>query len=185
MTDIPELTDAEKLAALGTYIKVLTAMERDLRTAVEKDMGTRHVEKVGAYLPNGTKMASVSRSEGKRTVKVDEVAALKWCQNQYPGEVVAVEMIRPAFMKKLVDIAGSLPVGSKGLDSKTGEELPFITVMQGSPYVSITTTSEGVETMTALAHGFAGMLEGPKHGPGQGPAYDPGFADRLENGGYR
>jgi len=192
VTDIPELTDAEKLAALGTYIKVLTGMERALRAAVTQDMGKRHVEKVGAYLPDGTKMASVSRSDGKKSIKVDEAAALRWCQDAHPGEVVAVEMIRPAFLKKLVDIAGSLPVGSKGLDSATGEELPFITVEQGSPYVSITTTDEGVASMTALAQGFAGMLEaatdengGPPPGPGQGARYDPDFADRLESGGYR
>jgi 2-oxoglutarate dehydrogenase complex dehydrogenase (E1) component-like enzyme len=174
MTDIPgpepldfggpdegKLTDAEKLAALGTYIKVLTAMEKQLRTAVEKDMGARRVEKVGAYLPNGTKIASVSRSDGNRTVQYDQVKALNWCRSRYPDEVETVERVRPAFLKKLLDVAGSLPAGSKGLDPATGEELAFITVEQGNPYVSISTTDEGVSTMTALAHGFARMLEQP------------------------
>lgn len=159
MTD-PGLTDAERLAALGTYVKVLSDAEKELRTSVTEDMGKMHVERVGAYLPDGTKMAAVTRSDGNRTVKiVDEEAALKWCQDRYPGEVVVEAAIRPAFRKKLLDIAGSLPVGSKGLDSATGEELPFIEVTQGSPYVTITTTPEGVERMTALARGFARMLE--------------------------
>jgi len=173
------LTDAEKLAALGTYVKVLSDAEKALRASVTADMGKRHVEKVGAYLPDGTKMASVSRSDGKKSVKLtDEAGALAWCRDRYPSEVMTVEIIRPAFLKKLLDIAGSLPVGSKGLDSATGEELPFIEVGQGSPYVTITTTGEGVERMTALARGFAGMLEaGPVPlGPGQGGQFDPGDA---------
>jgi hypothetical protein len=183
------LTDAEKLAALGTYLKVLGGTERELRTAVTDDMGKRHVEKVGAYLPDGTKMASVARSDGKRTVKINEDAALKWCAERYPDEVVTVQMVRPAFLKKLADIAGSLPVGSKGLDSATGEELDFVEVMQGSPYVTVTTTPEGVARMETLAHGFARMLERPATivdppKPGVGsplktPAPDEGVAKSL------
>jgi hypothetical protein len=192
MTDqTPGMTDAEKLAALGTYLKVLGGTERELRTTVTDDMGKRHVEKVGAYLPDGTKMASVARSDGKRTVKINEDAALKWCAERHPDEVVTVQMVRPAFLKKLADIAGSLPVGSKGLDSATGEELDFIEVVQGSPYVTVTTTKEGIARMEALAHGFTGMLEvvtdengGPFHRTVLDDQYDPSFADRLENGAY-
>lgn len=172
MTDIPdpgpldfggpdegELTDAEKLAALGTYIKVLTTMERRLRTAVEKDMGVRRVEKVGAYLPDGTKMASVSRSDGKKTAKVTDPAYARiWVRERYPSEII--ESINPAFLKKLTDHAqANCLIGEHGVDPKTGEELPFITVEQGNPYVSITTTDEGVAALTALAHGFAHVLE--------------------------
>jgi hypothetical protein len=154
------LTDAEKLAALETYLKVLDPLAKALRLRVTLDMGKRRVEKVGAYLPDGTKMASVSRSDGAKKAKLtDPDAALKWCLERYPDEVETVQQVRPAFLKKLLDIAGSLPVGSKGLDSATGEELSFIEVQQGSPYVSITTTQDGVERMTALAQGFAAMLE--------------------------
>jgi len=154
----PGLTDAEKLAALGTYLKVLGDIEKSLRAAVTEDMGARHVEKVGAFLPDGTKMASVSRSGGKKTAKVvDPAAALVWCIRNYPGEIVRA--VNPAFMKKLLDVAGSLPVGSKGLDPSTGEELAFIEVQQGNPYVSVTTTEEGRDRMAALAGGFTAMLE--------------------------
>lgn len=178
------LTEAEKLAALGTYVKVLTGIEKDLRSAVTKDMGDRHVEKVGAYLPDGTKMASVSLNDGRRSAKVtDPAAALAWCLKQYPEEVQTVQVVRPAFLKKLLDVAGSLPVG-KGLDPATGEVLPFIEVTRGDPFVSVTTTKGGVERMSGLAHGFTGILEGPKPGPGQDAMYDPAFADRLDNGAY-
>lgn len=152
------LTDAEKLAALGTYLKVLGGTETSLRAAVTEDMGKRRVEKVGAYLPDGTKMASVSRSDGKKTAKLtDPAAALRWCIDRYPSEIV--QAINPAFLKKLMDVAGSLPVGSKGLDPATGEELPFIEVQQGAAYVTVTTTEEGRDRMAALANGFTRMLE--------------------------
>lgn len=169
MSDTPGLTDAEKLAALDTYIKVLTETARKLRTSVTEDMSVRHVEKVGAFLPDGTKIASVTRSGGKKTAQVaDADAALAWCQHRYPDEVVTVKMIRPSFQTRLLTLAGSLPVGSQGVDPFTGEELPFIKVVTGSPYVTVTKTDDGVARMTALANGFTGMLEGaPKPGTGQ------------------
>lgn len=154
------LTNAERLAALGAYLKVLTEMEKKLRAEVTRDMGERHVEKVGAYLPDGTKLASVGRSGGRRTAKlVDEGAALFWCKLRYPEEVATIQVIRPAFLKKLMDVAGSLPAESKGLDPATGEILDFIEVQQGNPYVTITMTDDGRDRMTTLANGFAGMLE--------------------------
>jgi hypothetical protein len=181
----PKLTDAERLAALQAYLKALGPVEKGLRARVTRDMGIRHVERVGAYLPDGTKIAAVGYSEGNRTAKVvDAAAALAWCLKQYPGEVQTVQVVRPAFLKKLLDVAGSLPVG-KGLDPETGEELPFIEVTRGDPYVTVTTTSAGVGRMEALALGFTRMLEGAPGGrlvpKGQ---HDPSFADRLENGAY-
>lgn len=176
-TPSAKLTDAEKLAALGTYLKVLGDTEKTLRSAVTADMGSRHVEKVGAYLPDGTKIASVSRSGGKKTAKViDPAAALRWCLQRYPDEIV--QAVNPAFLKMLTDHAASGAVGEPGVDPRTGEILDFIEVQQGSPYVTVTTTDEGRGRMTALANGFAGMLESASGG------YDPDFADRLENGAY-
>lgn len=161
MTDVPGMTDAEKLAAIGTYIKVLTDMEKALRASVTVDMGRLKVEKVGAFLPDGTKLASVSRSNGKKTAKVTNLAyALIWCTERYPNEIVRA--INPAFLKKLLDRALTGAVGEHGVDPWTGEELPFIEVQQGNPYVSITTTQDGRDRMAALAQGFAGMLEGSK-----------------------
>jgi hypothetical protein len=154
------LTDAEKLAALETYLKVLKPTAETLRAAVTADMGKRHVERVGAFLPDGTKLAAVGHSNGRKSVKVtDEAAALAWAEKNYPDEVQTVRAIRPAFLKKLLDVAASLPVGSEGLDPATGQVLPFIEVLQGSPYVTVTTTKEGVERMASLANGFVAMLE--------------------------
>lgn len=189
MSEIPEaaqetylsgLTDAEKLSALQTYLAVLKPMEAALRARVTEDMGARHVERVGAYLPDGTKLASVGYTPGRTTAKVtDPEAALKWCLDRYPDEIV--KAINPAFLKGILDVSKTGQVGDPGVDPRTGELLNFVQVMQGDPFVTVTTTDEGVARMEALAAGFAGMLEAPKH---EAQPYDPDFADRLENGAY-
>jgi hypothetical protein len=152
------LTDAEKLSALDAYLKVLKPAAEALRAQVTDDMGKRRVEKVGAYLPDGTKLASVTRSEGRISAHVtDEAAALKWCTERYPDEVETVRIIRPAFLKMLLDTAKD---GDVGVDPRTGEVLPFIEVTQGSPFVTVLSTALGKERMAALANGFAAMIEG-------------------------
>jgi len=173
-----EMTDAEKLTALETYASFIDSISKGLRVRVTEDMGRRHVERVGAYLPDGTKLGGVSRTEGAVRAKVtDQVAALRWALRNYPEEIV--QAVNPAFLKKLTDYAAkTCAVGEHGVDPITGQELDFITVERGNPYVTVTKTKEGIERMAALANGFTAMLEGPK------PAYDADFADRLENGAY-
>lgn len=174
MTHPAELTDAEKLTALDTYIKTLKGLSDGLRAAVTADMKARRVERVGAYLPDGTKLGAVTFNEGRKTVKVtDPAAALTWLINRYPEQIV--NAINPAFLAKLLDAAKNGEVGSHGVDPWTGEELPFITVAQGEPFVTVNKTAEGSARMTDLAMGFPKMLGG---------GYDPDFADRLENGAY-
>jgi len=156
----PTLTEAEKLAALETYIKTLKTMADGMRARVTEDMGVRRVERVGAYLPGGVKMASVGYSEGRKTAKVvDAAAALRWCRVAYPDEIV--QAVNPAFLKALTDFAQKTSqVGEPGIDPRTGEVLDFIEVQRGGAFVTVTTTPEGVGRMEALANGFSGMLEG-------------------------
>lgn len=183
----PGLTDRQRLAALDAYLKALKPVADALRAKVEGDMAAAHDERVGAHLPDGTKLASITRSDGKKSVKVtDEAALLAWCKKEHPEHVYTVEMVRPAYRTFLTDVAGSLPLGSKGLDPSTGRELPFIEVQQGSPYVTVTATPEGKQRMQALAHGFGRTLgAAPKQAafPANDP-YDPGHGDRLSNGAY-
>lgn len=174
MTKPAELTDAEKLTALETYVKTLKGLSDGLRAAVTADLKARRVERVGAYLPDGTKLGAVGYNEGRKAAKVtDPAAALAWCIKRYPEEIV--KAISPAFLTKLLDAAKDGEVGGHGVDPMTGEELPFITVTRGEPFVTVTKTPEGTARMTALALGFPKMLGG---------GYDPDLADRLENGAY-
>lgn len=153
------LTDAEKLTALQTYLKALKPIEDGLRAAVTADLGARRVERVGAYLPDGEKLGAVGYNAGRKSAKVtDSAAALRWCLERYPDAVV--QAVNPTFIKALTDYAAQVgEVGEPGVDPKTGEVLDFIAVQQGNPFVTVTTTKEGVARMTQLAHGFAGMLE--------------------------
>lgn len=154
------LTDAEKLTALQSYLKALKPMEEALRSAVTADLKARHVERVGAYLPDGEKLGAVGYNPGRKSAKVtDPAAALAWCLRTYPDAIV--KAINPAFLKALTDYAAKVgEPGEPGVDPQTGEMLDFIEVQKGSPFITVTPTKEGVARMTQLAYGFAGMLEG-------------------------
>lgn len=180
MADTPELTDAEKLTALEIYMVPLRETADSLRAAVTRDMGARRVERVGAYLPDGEKIGAVAYCAGNVAVKVvDPAAALRWCRERYPDEIV--QAVNPAFLKMLTEHAKkTCRPGDKGVDPRTGEELSFIEVGRGSAYVTVTKTEEGIERMRSLAHSFTRTLEGR---PASGP-YDPGHGDRLSNGAY-
>lgn len=153
------LTEAEQLTALETYMKTLKTIADGLRARVTEDLGARHVEKVGAYLPDGEKLGAVAYQPGNKTAKVtDAAAALRWCLAKYPDEIV--QAVNPAFLTALLFFAkNKCEVGEHGVDPRDGESLDFIDVVQGSPFVRVTTTEEGVARMQALALGFAGMLE--------------------------
>lgn len=157
MTEI-ELTDEEKLTAVETYLKALTPLAKALRAKVTESMGVRRIERVGAYLGD-VKLGAVGYSGGRKSAKVtDAAAALRWCIEKYPDEIV--KAINPSFLTALLDVAkAKCEVGEHGYDPRDGEVLDFIEVSQGSPFVTVTTTPEGVARMEALAHGFAGMLE--------------------------
>lgn len=165
MTSPQELTNAEKLTALETYAAFIKSIADGLRVQVAEEMGQAKAERVAAYMPDGTRIGSVTRCEGRKTAKViDEAAALAWCKRAHPDEVMTVEIIRPAYLKMLLDLAKAddAPAGSPGVDPATGEMLSFIQVEQGLPFVSVTKTKEGIDRMAALANGFTKALEGRK-----------------------
>lgn len=162
MTDT---TGLAHFAALDLYLKALTEKAAELRASTTAEMGANHDERKGAVLPDGMKIASVTRSDGNKKARViNEAAALEWCKRNYPGEVQTVEMIRPAFLEMLLTIAKDEPVGKGGVDPRTGEALPFISVARGAPFVTVTKTPEGWERMQALVQGFGAALTAAAQG---------------------
>jgi hypothetical protein len=161
-----ELTNAEKLTALGAYAKALKPMEEALRAATLDDMRRNRAERVGAYMPDGEKIGAVGYNPGNKKASVtDSAAALAWCLAKYPDAIV--QAVNPTFLKNLTDYAAKVgEVGEPGVDPRTGEVLDFITVERGAAFVTVTPTKEGVARMAALAGGFAGMLESPAAAPG-------------------
>lgn len=157
------LTEKQKLVALETYIKFVKSIADEMRARVTKAMGDNDDERVGARLPDGTKLGAITYSEGRRAAKVtDEAAALAWCERVHPSEVQTITIIRPAYLKMLLDLAKAddAPAGAHGVDPETGEVLPFIEVQQGAPFISVTSTKEGTARMQALATSFPNMLGG-------------------------
>lgn len=175
MTDptIP-LSDIEKVAALDTYLKAIKTINDKLRASVEKQMGDNHDERKGAVLADGTKLASITRSDGSKKARVtDEQELLFWARLRHPEQVYTIEAVRPAFIDALLTAAKGGEVGEPGFDPSTGEILDFIEVVQGNPYITITATKEGKARMQALADGFPLALEAPENpsygaGPGEG-----------------
>lgn len=160
--ETPALTDAEKLVALDLYAKALAPYGTALRGTITEDFAARRVEKVGAYLPDGTKIGSVSYRKGAKTARItDEAEAVRWAVKHHPEQIM--QAVRPAFLTMLLEIAKKDGVvGGHGFDPSTGEELPWIDVVEGPPGVTVTSTPEGKERMAAIAGGFAGMIEAAK-----------------------
>jgi hypothetical protein len=157
MTEPHVPTKAEQLAALDMYLKALKPIAEALRAEVAKEMDSNHDERKGAYLPDGTKIASVTLNDGRRSARVtDEAKAVAWCMKHYPGEVETLYAIRPAFLSTI--LAASKDAGT-GLDPRTGEALPFVEVSTGDKFVSIHPTDDGTASVLRLAHDFPEMIE--------------------------
>lgn len=132
---------AARLAAAKAYAKMLALhirlMEVDLRGRMEADQIQTLTPKGEA----GVKLATISWSQGRRSVEVDQEAATAWCRERYPERLV--ETIHPDFLARLVNPVskGGAP-GDHAVDTETGEVLPWATVVLGNPYISTTTTAE-------------------------------------------
>lgn len=79
-------------------------------------------------------IGTVSLPVSKETVYVtDEQALVEWAKRDWPGEVVTVESIRPAFLKVLLENV-AVAAGEVAVDSGTGEIIPGLAVrVAGTP----------------------------------------------------
>ncbi|MFE9391631.1 hypothetical protein [Streptomyces sp. NPDC006784] len=126
--------DMKQLALAEAALKTLGDAVKDQLAEVREQMQT-HLDDTGASrvdatLPDGTKVATVSRSESKpKAVVIDEATLLAWVREHAPDEITSrvVTEIRPAYMTALLarlTAAGAAEVP----DEETGEirEVPGV-----------------------------------------------------------
>lgn len=98
---------------------------------------------------DGTKLGTVSKSEGRVAAKVvDEAALLAWVKANRPDQLRQV--VEDAYVKALLKSAVE---NGDAVDVETGEIIPGIEVMQGSPFVSARPTPEAKARMKDLLAG--------------------------------
>lgn len=121
------MTDMQELALEEATLKTLADLIGDRLKAVKQQMQERLQEsgatRVTAQLPDGTKVATISRTDPKpAAVVVDEGALLAWVRQAAPGEVSTrlVTEVRPAYRARL--LADITAVGApRVVDEDTGE----------------------------------------------------------------
>jgi len=130
------------LRALADKVKEASDRAREAMRAELEETGA---EKSTAYLPDGTKAATVSYVAGKRTARVtDERALLAWVRKNRPQELEG--QIRPAYLSVLLDSAAKRGVC---VDEATGEVIPGVEAANGQPFVSCRFDSGGRDAIAA------------------------------------
>ena len=115
-------------AALKTLEKAVTERLRAVKALMQEELIASGVSRVDAMLPNGTKVATISRTTASMEAKItDPDAFLKWVRDFAPTEISTrlVTEVRPAFVTQLLaemTAAGRTEV----IDKATGvvEEVP-------------------------------------------------------------
>lgn len=173
------MSDLQPAARRITALRVLESLLKEeidpARADAREAMETLGAERVRVGDETGTNLGSVSLSAGRVTARVaDERALLEWVRRNHPTEVQTVEVIRPAFVKVLLDgaVAKADP-GEPTAVGPDGEVLPGVEVVHGQPYVSVRPTTEAKERMRGLL-ASSGLLQLTSGTPGEvaedGPA---------------
>ena len=136
---------AAQLAAWKAYHKMIGERIATMTAEVLSGMADGEVKSLEPKDRNGLKIASIVRSSGRTTAGVaSESKAVAWAQASYPTEVETITRVRPAFLSALLEAAKKAGVG---VDPRTGELLDWITVAEGDPYLSVTTSEEAQQQM--------------------------------------
>ena len=103
MTNLPDLALEE--AALKTLADAVLDRLKEVKAEMQEALETTGASHVDAKLPDGTKVATLSRSDPKPTaVVVDEKAFLAWVRANSPHNVTSrlVTEVRPAYQAALL-----------------------------------------------------------------------------------
>lgn len=129
--DMKELALAE--AALATLASAIKDQLADVREQMQKQLDESGASRIDAKLPDGTKVATVSRTESKpKAVVTDEPTLRAWVREHAPEEVSTrlVTEIRPAYLTALLSELTSRGT-VEAVDKSTGEmvEVPGVEIV--------------------------------------------------------
>lgn len=161
-------------AALKTLAERVAAELKTVKAAMQAELEASGASQVPAELPDGTKVATVSRSTPKATaVVVDDELFVKWVSETAPSEVKSrvVTEVRPAFRAAL--LAQMTASGAAEVpDKETGEiaEVPGVAVQTARATThSVRLAKDGADAIiTAWQAGDLGHLDLPQLGAGGG-----------------
>jgi hypothetical protein len=138
-------------AALGAQAK---AVEKAAKAELLELCGKTGATTLKVKDDDGTALATISMSEGRKSADVtNETALLAWVRKNRPDHIR--ETVADGYVKSLLKLA--LENGA-AVDEDTGEVIPGIDVSQGDPYISATTSAAAKERMGHLLRG-SGLLE--------------------------
>lgn len=121
MTDIQQLAFEE--AALKTLADAVADRLKGVKAAMQEALVEGGIGRVDAALPDGTKVATISRSDAKpAAVVTDAEAFLAWVRTTAPSEVASrvVTEVRPAYQTAVLAEMTAAGV-SEWADRTTGE----------------------------------------------------------------
>jgi hypothetical protein len=121
---MPDLQDlALEEAALKALVDSINDRLKEVKATMQEALVTGGIGKIEAKLPDGTKVATISRSDAKpAAVVIDDDAFLAWARTVAPHNVVSrvVTEVRPAYRTALLAemTAAGVP---EWADKETGE----------------------------------------------------------------
>lgn len=143
------MTTARNTARTAAVLKALSDLSAEAYKRAKADVA-EHLD-VGdrktATLEDGTKIGTVSYSDGRKTPRVyGDTAFLDYVRQHYPGEIV--QTVRPSFIKTLLE-SGTVTDTGELCDSTTGELIPGVEVRNGDPYISVRQDNAAVRAIAA------------------------------------
>jgi hypothetical protein len=110
-------------AALKTLADAINDRLKEVKTTMQEALVAGGIGKIEATLPDGTKVATISRSDAKpAAVVIDDDAFLAWVRSVAPSEITSrvVTEVRPAYRTAVLGemTAAGVP---EWADKETGE----------------------------------------------------------------
>lgn len=137
--------DTLRAAVLKALQKVIGSTADDGKAALKDIMDALEIDSLAARLPDGTKVANLSRAGGNTSARVTDEGKFKaWVQANRSGEIETV--VRDSYRKHLLeamDKAGAL------VDPETGEVVPGVEFTTGTAYLALRFAPGGEDAIKA------------------------------------